>query len=72
MADITPRPSGRPSRKQREKRAYQFTVATGVAGVATVVMLVLAIFGAASFGTAFLLALLTAAGGYGVKRSVRG
>ena len=72
MTGMTRRPSGRPSRKQREKRAYQLTLATGAAAVATVVVLVLAIIDAASFGTAFLLALLTAAGGYAVKRTVRG
>ncbi len=72
MTGMTPRPSRRPSRGQREKRAYQLTLATAAAGMATVVVLVLAVVGIASFGTAFLLALLTAAGGYAVKRTVGG
>ncbi len=72
MTGMIRRPSGRPPRKQRERRAYQLTVATGAAGLATVVVLVLAVIGVASFGAAFLLALLTAACGYGVKRTLGG
>lgn len=62
--------SRRTPRRALEKRAYRLAVGTGVAGVATVVMLVLAIVGVTSIGTAFLLALLTAALGYGFKRTV--
>lgn len=62
--------SKRPSRRELETRAYRLGLATAAAGVATVVVLVLALFGVASFGTAFLLALLTAACGYGFKRTV--
>jgi hypothetical protein len=60
----------RRSRRELEKRAYNLTLATAAAGVATVVVLVLAIAGVTSFGLAFLLALLTAALGYGVRRTV--
>lgn len=60
----------RPPRRELEKRAYRYGVATAAAGVATVVVLVLALVGVAGFGTAFLLALLTAAFGYGFKRTV--
>ena len=60
----------RPSRRELEKRAYRLGLATAATGVATVVVLVLALVGVAEFGTAFLLALLTAALGYGFKRTV--
>ena len=60
----------RPSRKELEKRAYRFGLATAATGLATLVVLVLAVAGVAGFGTAFVLALLTAAFGYGFKRSV--
>ena len=62
--------SRRPSRRELEKRAYRFGLATAVAGIATIVVLVLAVAGVTAFGTAFVLALLTAAFGYGFKRSV--
>jgi hypothetical protein len=68
--DLAPRPSRRPSRRQREQRAYRLTLATGAAALATVVLLVLAVIGAASFGFAFLLALVTAALGYGLRRTL--
>lgn len=71
MSDITPRPSRRPARRERERRAYQLTMATGAAALATVVILVLAVVGVTSFGLAFVLALLTAALGYGLKRTLR-
>lgn len=70
MSDITPSPSRRPSRRQREQRAYQLTLATGAGALATVVVLVLAVVGLTSFGLAFLLALLTGAFGYALKRSL--
>ena len=56
---------------QRERRAYQLTVATGVSAVATVVLFVLAIFTSFPFGLVFLLAILTAAFGYGMKRTLK-
>ena len=64
--------SRRPSRMDLEKRAYRLVVATGVAGVATLVFLVLAIAGVTSFGTVFVLALLTAVLGYAFRRTVGG
>ncbi len=60
----------RPSRRQLEKRAYNLVRATGAAGVATVVVLILALVGSASLGLAFLLALVTAGLGYAFKRTV--
>lgn len=60
----------RPSRKELEKRAYRLGLATAGTGLATVVVLVLAVVGITSFFTAFVLALLTAAFGFGFKRTV--
>jgi hypothetical protein len=70
MGDLAPRPSRRMSRSQREQRAYRLTLATGGAALATVVVLVLAVVGVTSFALAFLLALVTAALGYGLKRTL--
>jgi hypothetical protein len=68
--DLTPRQSRRTPRRQREQRAYQLTLATGGAALATVVVLVLAVFDAASFGLAFLLALITLALGFVFRRTL--
>jgi hypothetical protein len=68
--DLAPRQSGPPSRRRREQRAYQLTVATGAAAVATVVVIVLSIVGITSFGLAALLAVITAALGYWLKRTL--
>jgi len=62
--------SNLPTRSQREKRAYQMTLAAGGTGLATVVVLVLAIVGVASFGLAVLLAVVTAVLGFALKRSL--
>ena len=60
----------RPSRRELEKRAYNFGVATAVTAVATLVTFVLAVFTGLSFGWPALLGLLTFALGYGFKRAV--
>ena len=60
----------RPTRSELEKRAYRYVLATGAFGVATLVVLVLAVAGVTSFGLAFVLALITAGFGYAFKRSV--
>ena len=60
----------RPPRRELEKRAYNPTLATGAAALATVVVLVRAVVGVASYGLAFVLALVTAALGYGLKRTL--
>lgn len=62
----------RTSRRDLETRAYRLGVATVVSGVATVVVLILALAGVTSFAMAFVLAVLTAAFGYGFKRTVGG
>jgi uncharacterized membrane protein len=43
MSDIQRRPSNRPTRRQREQRAYRLLMTGGAAGVVAVVGLVLAI-----------------------------
>ena len=58
------------TRAQRERRAYLLTLATGIGAVATVVTFVLALFTTFSFGVVFLLAILTALFGYGLKRTL--
>ena len=63
-------PSNRPTRRQREARAYRLTLATGAGALATVVTLVLSIIGVVSFGLVVLLAVLTAVAGYLLKRSL--
>jgi hypothetical protein len=68
--DLSPRPSRRMPRRQREQRAYQLTLATGAAGLATVVVLVLAVFDVTSFGLVFLLALITLALGFVLRRTL--
>ena len=47
---ITPRSGGPPSRREREKRAYQLVVGGSVAGVVAVVGLVLAAVDVIGFG----------------------
>lgn len=70
MSDLTPRRGSGLNRSERERRAYRLTLATGGAGLATIVVLILALVGVTSFGSAFVLALLTAGLGYGVKRTL--
>ena len=48
--DLTRRPGGPPSRRSRERRAYQLAVTGGVAGVVAVVGAVLAIAGVLGWG----------------------
>jgi hypothetical protein len=57
-------------RRQRERRAYQLTLATGAAGLATVVVLLLALFDAASFGLFLLLAVITVVLGLVLRRTL--
>ena len=63
-------PSNRPSRRQREARAYRLTLATGGGALATIVALVLSIADVVGFGLVLLLAVLTAISGYLLKRAL--
>ncbi|HEV7461795.1 MAG TPA: hypothetical protein VGN78_14750 [Solirubrobacteraceae bacterium] len=62
--------SDRLPRRRREQRAYRLTLATGVSSVATVVVFVLWVIGATSFGVFLLLVLITAALVYGLRRTL--
>jgi hypothetical protein len=62
--------SDRLPRRQREQRAYRLTLATGGSAVATVVVLVLWVIGATSFGVLLLLVLLTAALVFALRRTL--
>jgi hypothetical protein len=50
VSDLTRRPGGPPSRRARERRAFQLAVTGGVAGVVAVVGAVLAIAGVLGWG----------------------
>jgi type IV secretory pathway TrbD component len=70
MSDLEPRSGRRPSRRQREQRAYYLVLASGGLALAAVVVLVLWIAGVASFGLFLLLAVLAAVAGYVLRRSL--
>jgi len=70
MSQLQRRSGNRMTRSQRERRAFRLTLATGAAGLATVVVLVLAIPGITSFSLAFVLAVLTGALAFVLKRTV--
>jgi hypothetical protein len=70
MSDLSPRPRGGVSRRQREQRAYYLVLATGGLALAAVVVLVLSIVGIASFGLFVLLAVLAAIAGYLLRRTL--
>ena len=67
MSSPARRPSSNLSRRQRESRAYRLTLATGAAGLAAVVTLVLSLIGVVSFGIFLLLAVITAALAFALK-----
>ena len=56
--DLTRRPGGPPSRRGREKRAYQLAVGGGVAGAVAVIGGLLALFGVMGWGLPVLAALI--------------
>ena len=70
MSSPARRPGNRPSRRQREARAYRLTLATGGVGLAAAVVLILSIVGVASVGLFVLLAVVTAVLAWATKRSV--
>lgn len=65
MSNLQPRGGRRLSRGARTDRAFNYLVASGVSGVAAVVMLFVS-----GFGLFLLLALIAAAFGYLFKRTV--
>ncbi len=72
MSSPARRPSSRPSRRQREARAYRLTLATGGFAVATVVTFLLALVTAFSWGIVILLAVVTAALGFALRGTLGG
>jgi hypothetical protein len=72
MADLERRPPSRLSRRQRERRAYQLVVATGVLGAVAVVGIVLAIAGAIGGGMPVLAAILAVLSGLWLRRTLAG
>jgi len=60
VSDLTTSGGGPPSRRARERRAYQLALAGGVAGAAAVVGVVLAVVGVIGFGLPLLAAVVAA------------
>ena len=58
MADLQRSPGRRPTRRQREQRAYQLTLATGGLSAVAVVGLVLAVVGVVGAGLPIIAAVL--------------
>ncbi len=70
MTGLTPRSGGPPSRRAREKRAYQLVVAGSTAGALTVVGVVLAVVGVIGFGLPVIAFLIALACAFGFRRTV--
>ena len=70
MADLERRPAGRLTRRQREQRAYQLTVATGTLALVTVVGVVLAAIGIVGFSVPVLAAVLAVVCGVLLRRTL--
>jgi len=70
MSSLEPRSGGRLTRRQRERRAYQLTLATGGLGVAGVVGVVLAVLGVIGAGLPLLLLVLAAVCGLLLRRTL--
>jgi hypothetical protein len=58
VSGLERRPGSRPTRKQREQRAYRLVLAGGTAGLVAVVGLVLAALGAIGYGIPILAAVV--------------
>ena len=71
MSSPARRPGNRPSRRSRENKAYNLTLAPGGLALATVVTFVLALITAFSWGVVFLLAALTAVAALLLRGSLR-
>ncbi len=70
MSDIEPRRSSNVSRKKRADRAYNLVLATGGLAVLAVALVVLAVLGIVSFGWAVIVAILAAASGWMLRRTL--
>lgn len=70
MADLERSTGRRMSRRQRENRAFQLTLATGALGVVAVVGIVLAVAGVLGWGLPILAAILAAVSGLLLRRTL--
>ena len=70
MSDLEPRRRSGLSRRARERRAYNLTLATGGLAVLTVVLVLLAVFTSMGLGYAFVTALLTIGSGLLLRRTL--
>lgn len=68
--DLTRRSGGPPSRRSREKRAYQLTVTGGVAGAVAVIGAVLALVGVFGWGVPVIAAIVAAVCFFLLRRTV--
>ena len=71
MSDLERRSGSRPSRRQREQRAYNLVLATGGLGVVFVVGAILAIVGVIGWSIPILAAILAVVCGVLFRRTVR-
>ena len=71
MSDLERRSGSRPSRRQREQRAYNLVLATGGLGVVFIVGIVLAIAGVIGWSLPVLAAILAVIAGVLFRRTVR-
>ena len=67
---LSPSSGGPPSRRSRERRAYQLVLVGGTAGVIAVVGLILAVVGVMGFGIPFLAGIVAVVCGLIFRRTV--
>jgi hypothetical protein len=68
--DLTRRPGGSPSRRSRERRAYQLAVGGGVAGAVAVIGGILAIAGVIGWGLPLLAVVIAVVCAFLFRRTV--
>jgi hypothetical protein len=67
---LSPSSGGPPSRRSRERRAYQLALVGGAAGVIAVVGLILAAVGVLGFGVPFIAAIVAIVCGLLFRRTI--
>ena len=70
MSDLEPRRRSGLSRRERERRAYNLTLATGGFAVLTVVLVLLAVFTSMGLGPAVITGALAVASGLLLRRTL--
>ena len=70
LVGLSPSSGGPPSRRSRERRAYQLVLVGSTAGVIAVVGFILALVGVMGFGIPFLAAIVAAICGLIFRRTV--